>query len=363
VALTIGKDGVLAQGGNNSGPGVREAGVREESRVLPQHTVCADVGASYVRVAVAHGGRVTRLTERLIADLLAQYSGDIVLAIGELIASVRTLEADGEAAYSPIGVGVPAIVDENGGLRVGLVSGIPDGTGLRDRLSERFATEVVVDNDSSLAALGESLFGAGQGERNLVLLTLGTNIGMGIVAGGQIYRGARGGAGEIGTVPVRLDRSETLRWDVVKAGRPDHSEPTPPDGYVWLEELYGGQALAEIWKALTAKTTADGSSPAPKVLQLAAAGDPVAAKLVPEALAGWALSIATASTILDPGAVLIGGGIAADIGPHLGRLREAVGHLMPGRAPRVEIAALGPLAGLIGAAAAARMASSLTGAH
>jgi glucokinase len=330
---------------------------------VTQRTVCADVGASYVRVGVAEGGRVSRREERLIPDLLAQYSGDLVLAIGEMIASVRALEAEGEAAQSPIGVGVPAIVDDDGGLRVGLVSGIPQGTGLRDRLSERFATEVVVDNDSSLAALGESLFGAGRGVRNLVLLTLGTNIGMGIVAGGRIYRGARGGAGEIGTVPVRLDRSETLRWEVVKAGRPHHSEPTPPDGYVWLEELYGGLALAEMWRALTAEKTADGSSSAPKVLQLAAAGDTVAKELVREAIGGWALAIATASTILDPGIALIGGGIAADIGPHLGRLREAVGRMMPGRAPRVEIASLGPLAGLIGAAAAARLANRLRGAQ
>jgi glucokinase len=337
--------------------------VTEEGFVPTHQTVCVDVGASYVRVGVADGGRISRLVERLIPGLLAQYAGDIVFAIAELIASVRALEPDGEAAQSPIGVGVPAIVDEDGGLRVGLISGIPEGRGLRDRLSERFATEVVVDNDSSLAALGESLYGAGRGERNLVLLTLGTNIGMGIVAGGRIYRGARGGAGEIGTVPVRLDRSEALRWEVVKAIRRDHPQSTPADGYVWLEELYGGQALAETWRALTTENTADRSCSAPKVLQLAAAGDTVAGELVPEAIGGWALAIATASGILDPGIALIGGGIAADIRPHLGHLRQAVERLMPGRAPRVEIASLGPLAGLIGAAAAARLASGLRGVH
>jgi predicted NBD/HSP70 family sugar kinase len=118
-----------------------------------------------------------------------------------------------------------------------------------------------------------------------------------------------------------------------------------------------------MWSALTAEKTADGPSSAPKVLQLAAAGDTVAGELVPEAIGGWALAIATASTILDPGIALIGAEIAADVGPHLGRLREAVGRMMPGRAPGVELASLGPLAGLIGAAATARLADSLRGGH
>ena len=104
----------------------------------------------------------------------------------------------------PIGVGVPAIVLEGGSLRVNLSSGLPAGSTLRDSLSRRFATDVLVDNDASLAALGELLYGAGTGESSLALLTLGTNIGMGIVVDGRIYRGAHGAAGEIGMVPLRL---------------------------------------------------------------------------------------------------------------------------------------------------------------
>ncbi len=329
----------------------------EDGYVPTDRTLCVDIGASYVRVGLADGGRILRLVERGIPDLLAQYSGDIVVAVAELMAEMKASAPDREDVPSPIGVGVPAIVREDGSLRVGLSSGIPGGRALRDRLSERFATEVVVDNDASLAALGEAIYGAGAGQRDLVLLTLGSNIGMGIVADGRIYRGARGGAGEIGTVPLRLGSHETVRWEVVDANRrasPASSRPT--GGYVWLEELYGGQALASVWRVLAAGRTVDGSPSTPRVLQLAAAGDPVAGELVVQAIDGWALAIATTSGILDPGMVLIGGGIAADVGPHLGPLRQAVEGLMPGRAPRVEIAALGPLAGLIGAAAAARLA-------
>ena len=329
----------------------------EDGGVPAAQTLCVDIGASYVRVGLADGGRVVRMVERGIPDLLAQYPGDIVLAVTELMAEMRASSPDREDAPSPIGVGVPAIVREDGSLRVGLSSGIPGGSTLRDRLSQRFATEVFVDNDASLAALGEVIYGAGAGQRDLVLLTLGSNIGMGIVADGRIYRGARGGAGEIGTVPLRLGSHETARWEVVDAlRRTSPASSRPADGYVWLEELYGGQALASMWRLRAPGGTAEGSPGTPRVLPLAAAGDPVARELVSQAIDGWALAIATTSGIIDPAMVLIGGGIAADIGPHLGPLRQAVEGLMPGRAPHVEIATLGPLAGLIGAAARARLA-------
>jgi predicted NBD/HSP70 family sugar kinase len=301
---------------------------------------------------------MVRLRERRIQDLLADHPGDIVLAIAEMIAAMRASLPTWEGAASPVGIGVPAIVREDGSLRRGLRSGIPGGTALRERLSQYLGAEVVVDNDASLAALGEALFGAGQGERHIALLTLGTNIGMGVVVDGRVYRGARGAAGEIGTVPVRLAPSESLRWEVIGARRRrDPHGSRPAQGYVWLEELYGGEALMDTWRARSLAGAGQDAASTGRVLQLAAAGDLVAGELVREAVDGWALAIATTGNVLDPGIVLIAGGMAADIGPHLDSLRRAVEGLMPGRSPRIDIASLGPLAGLMGAAAAARAAS------
>jgi len=316
-------------------------------------TLCVDIGATNIRVGLARGGQVLRVNERRLADLLLDYPGDVVSAIGEMISAVRAASPDVD--QGPIGIGVPAIVREDGSLRVALSSGIPGGSVLRDRLTERLASEVVVDNDASLAALGEALYGAGQGEHHVALLTLGTNIGMGVVIDGRVYRGARGAAGEIGTVPLRLGPTEADRWQLVRARRQQVPQSAwPTDGYVWLEELYGGQALLDLWKKRSAAGNRDQVRTTERVLALAAAGDRVAADLVHEAVDGWAAAIATVGNVLDPGIVLIAGGIAADLGPHLESIRQAVGALMPGRAPRVEIAALGPLAGLIGAGAAAR---------
>jgi predicted NBD/HSP70 family sugar kinase len=324
-------------------------------------TLCADVGASNVRAGVAQGGRLIYMVERRIPDLLASYGGDMVLALAEVLAEVQASTAEAAtlspvAPVGPIGVGVPAIVLDGGSLRIGLSSGLPAGTALRDRLSERFATHVVVDNDASLAALGELLYGAGVGESSLALLTLGTNIGMGIVVDGRIYRGAHGAAGEIGTVPLRLGASP--RWERVEQRRRGLDQRPPPDGYAWLEEVYGGQALADAWRAAASTTETDSSSLSmPRALQLATAGDEVAREIVAEALQGWALAVATTCGVLDPSVVLLGGGIAADLGPYLDRLRQVVETFMPGRPPRIEMATLGPSAGLIGAAAAARLSS------
>ena len=328
---------------------------------LAEPTLCADVGASNVRAGLAQGARVTHLVERRIPDLHAAYGGDMVLALAEVLAAVQASAAQGQAPVpgrlaGPIGVGVPAIVLEGGSLRVSLSSGLPAGTVLRDRLSERFATRVVVDNDASLAALGELLYGAGIGESSLALLTLGTNIGMGIVVDGSIYRGARGAAGEIGTVPLRLGASP--RWDLIEERRRGSDQPPPPDGYAWLEEVYGGQALGDAWRVAASAGASDNSLSMPRALQLATAGDEVARGIVAEAVQGWALAISTTCGVLDPSVVLLGGGMAADLAPYLDQLRDVVESFMPGRAPRIEMATLGPWAGLIGAAAAARLSGA-----
>lgn len=325
--------------------------------------LCVDIGATHVRVALADGSRIAQFVERRISELLAEDPGDIVIPVAHLIEKVlASPPASWGSALPPIGLGVADMVLEGGSLRIGLSAGIPAGTALRDRLSERFGTTVVVDNDASMAALGESIYGAGKGERVLALLSLGSNIGMGIVVDGRIYRGVHGAAGEIGTVPVRLDKSDHGRWKLVTAARRDQSRSRyPPGDYVWLEELYGGRALSNAWRASTTARRPHGPSTSIHVLQLAAAGDAVAQQLVTEAVGGWALAIATTCGTVDPGAVLIGGGIAEDIGPYLDPLCRLVDELVPGRAPRIEVANLASLAGLIGAAVAARHSTTAQG--
>jgi glucokinase len=312
-----------------------------------QTRIAVDIGGSHVRVGLVDRGQIVELVERRIVDLLAEHA-DLLTAIEWVIRSIAGADSRWGGQLPAIGVGVAAIVDPDGGLRVALPTGIPAGGLLRDRLTRTFRTQVVVDNDVSLAALGELTYGGGRNERNFALIALGTNIGMGVVIDGALYRGERGAAGEVGTMPVELGE---LDAPLVHAARTrTGATDLAPTGWAWLEELYGGQALANAWlSAVDAGESGDSH----RVLRQALTDDPVARALVARALGGWAQMIAAVGVILDPGAVLLGGGIAADLPPFVDELRARVAALMPGRAPRIRIAEFGVNAGLIGAAVAA----------
>lgn len=317
--------------------------------------ICVDIGASHVRVASSEGARIDNLSEYRVAELERDHGGDFLLGLEEAIASLAAaLPVPPDQAPPPIGIGVACVVDAAGVMLAPLGTSIGIGSALRDRIAARFGTPVTVDNDASLAALGEAVHGAGRGEPNLALITLGSNIGMGIVANGAIYRGARGAAGEVGTLPLRLAPDDTATWDLVAGARaalPDL--PVPPRGYVWTEELYGGKALANALTAARRDGPADAGR-LDRVLRAANDGDRVAWSIVERAVEGWALTIATVCGVLDPGRILLGGGIIADLKPYLPALRAAVRALMPGTCPPIDLATLGTVAGLVGAGVVAR---------
>ena len=103
-----------------------------------------------------------------------------------------------------IGIACAGGIDIESGIVVTPSPNLPGWSDLplRNIIEERFGVDTCVLNDASSAALGEQRFGAGQGVKNLVLITLGTGIGGGIVIDGRLYLGARGSAGEIGHMTV-----------------------------------------------------------------------------------------------------------------------------------------------------------------
>ena len=106
-----------------------------------------------------------------------------------------------------IGIACAGGVDTERGVVVTPSPNLPDWTDvpLRDIVGEIFDVDIYVLNDASSAALGEQRYGAGRGVKNLVLITLGTGIGGGIIINGELYLGARSGAGEIGHMTIDAD--------------------------------------------------------------------------------------------------------------------------------------------------------------
>ena len=125
------------------------------------------------------------------------------LVIDALATVTKQLRASIDVEVSSVGVGAPGLVDNTGVLRY--APNLPGGTGLdiAGRLSERLGgLRTVVDNDATSATVGEWAFGAAAGVSDAVMVTLGTGIGGGLIAGGRVVRGASGFAGEIGHMVI-----------------------------------------------------------------------------------------------------------------------------------------------------------------
>lgn len=267
-------------------------------------------------------------------------------ALIEVLAELATDMADGGPIHG-LGVGVPGLVDRSGVLRFapnlpGVVE-LPVAAELGARLGHR----VTVDNDATCAAWGERQVGAARGRDDVILATLGTGIGGGIVTGGRLLRGANGFAGEIGHMVV------------------DPEGPACPCGRrgCW-EQLASGTALGRLGGE------AARAGRAPRVLERAG-GDPAqvrgehvtgaaadgeaGAMAVLEEFARWvALGLANLANAFDPGAFVLGGGLVEAGELLFGPVRAAFASALTGAThrPGVDIvpAALGEQAGAIGAA-------------
>lgn len=273
-------------------------------------------------------------------------SGEEVLELLE--AEVREAAAAQPAAVA-VGLGVPATIDHRRGIAINAVNLPIVDVPVRDRMRERLGMPVFLDNDANCAALAEFLYGAGRGSRNMVLLTIGTGIGGGLVLGGQLYRGSTGAGAELGHVVIDVDG-------------PPCQGTCPNRGCV--ESLASGTALGREGRAAAER------EPDSALGKLAAAGEEVDGRAVTEAavagdetakevlaLIGSRIGIALSSfaNIFDPDVFVIGGGVivAGDLLLEPAREELRARALPPMNEVPVAAATMGPDAGMIGAAAMA----------
>ena len=250
-----------------------------------------------------------------------------------------------------VGIGVPSIVEFSTG-RVVSSANIPlRDVPLRERLGERLGVPVFVDNDATVAALAEAHDeDLRMVARDLVMLTIGTGVGGGLVLGGRIYRGATGGAGELGHTMVAMDMSGT----VPEAGEfPQRgSLEGEAAGHAFdrlVCEYAGRNPSSELGRRLAAGEQLTG------VEAVAAAhdGDDGARRLVELWGERVGIGIANAINTFDPEEVVIGGG-AARAGELLlePARRTAAAYVLPGlgSATTIRAARHGVRAGVLGAA-------------
>ena len=220
--------------------------------------------------------------------------------VSEAIAQVYARHGIQRDAVAGIGVGVPGPV-----LRDGTVRGCVNlgwGTfNVSETLGELTGLPVFVANDANIAALGEQWMGAGSAYQNVVLLTLGTGVGGGIIMDGHIVAGALGAAGEVGHMPVLEDstavcncgKTNCLELAGSATGLLRHAKQR-------LEESDIPSAMRHI-EPLTAKDVCDCCS----------AGDALAKECVVYAANALGTAAANIGCMFDPEIILFGGGMAA----------------------------------------------------
>lgn len=207
------------------------------------------------------------------------------------------------------------------------------GTKVKDILNKTFRLPASVDNDGNAAAYGEYWCGSGRNVPNLVVMTIGTGIGAGILLNGQVVRGIRGGGGELGHLIIE------------KNGRPCNCGQRG-----CLEAYASGNAIAararetNHWQEEVTSHT---------VFEAFARGDEIAQNLIEEMCEGLAMGIINITNFTDPDLILLGGGVAARSDAWLPILRQKVmqhkGNT-PWNPETIQPAQLGERAGMIGAA-------------
>jgi glucokinase len=266
--------------------------------------------------------------------------------IERMVDAVEALRVVAPGAEA-VGFGLPSLIDFASGTSLSSVHLPLDGVPFRDLMAERLGMPVYVDNDANLATLAEQRIGAARGAEHVVMLTLGTGIGGGLVLGGRVYRGSTGAGAELGHMTVDLDGPPCLGncpnrgcLEVMASGTAigveGMAEAAREPGSALGAAVAGGTAVTG---ALVTALAIDGDQGARTVLET-----------IGERLGAGLVSIVNA---FNPEVIVIGGGAAAGGDLLLEPARRVVAErALPGARGSVRVvqAAFGEEAGMLGAA-------------
>jgi glucokinase len=264
-----------------------------------------DLGGTNVRAAVLDRagkelghGRAFSFAHEGVANTVAQIVTAAKEAIGE--ADVKNDQIAG------IGIGVPGHIDPAGGVIKWAPNFFEDGkpyrnVALGESISEQMGLCVLMGNDANVAALGEYRFGAGKGKQTIVMFTLGTGVGGGIILNGKMWTGSTGGAGEIGHIIVAAGE----RGGSAAFGSLESMAQIAAITERAARKISQGRKtilteMVDEWYFLTPKHIADAAEK----------GDAVALEVFEETGYYVGLGVASMMNLLAPELIIIGGGVA-----------------------------------------------------
>jgi predicted NBD/HSP70 family sugar kinase len=302
------------------------------------HVLAVDVGRQRLRVVLADiaGRTLARRNERTRARGAAALPAQLGTIARDLAREARIRLRDLTAAT----IGAPGVMQADGD-RLLLAPQMPwlQQPGIVDRLRDELGgAPLAIENDVNLAALAELANGHGTDSDDFVFVSVGTGVGMALVLGGRLRRGATGSAGEIGYLPLPGDPTGAA---AARRPRATYEEQVNASGFVRAAKARGLRVTR-----------------AEQVVAAARAGDRTARAIVRREGELLGLGVAAVTAVLDPGLVVLGGGLGLGAGDLLvDTVAEVLARRAPAR-PRVVTSAIGDDVVLRGA-----LAASLLDAH
>jgi len=368
---------------------------KTHSHALPL-VIGIDLGGTQIRVAILRGVQILSRAATLTGQ---NPTPDRVLErIYTILQQVLDTAGVTLAEIAGIGVAAPGPLDN----RTGTIYSPPNlpawkSVALRDILQEKYQKPVFVENDANAAALGEYMFGAGQGCRDMVYMTVSTGIGGGIIVDGKIMEGASGGAGELGHITIdwkgerctcgnigclealasgtaiaRLANTAIANGqgaELLDFARTmlEHTSTIPDKGALPKFDFNTQPLDAEATQILANNDTTALSLSAHTVARAAEAGIPLARAIITQAAEALGVGLVNILHIFNPEVIILGGGVMQmgtmlmdpalrimyerTMPANLAGKRPLPGESATGSGARIVQAQLGTNAGLIGAGA------------
>lgn len=254
-----------------------------------------DVGGTTVKIGLFSGdGKLEEKYE--IATDKSDQGAHIIEHIAAKLEEIIAKKSYGILDCMGVGIGLPGPVDR--GMILGCVNLGWGIFSIVEEFSKAFHNvPVYAGNDANIAALGEYVAGAGKGMKNMIMVTLGTGVGGGIIIDGRILEGANGGAGEIGHIPVNPQEQDTCGCG--KKG--------------CLEQYASATGIVRIAEKLrkeNGNTALPAGCTAKQVFDYAKEGDELAMQAVEELGRYLGLALASCACVLNPEGIVIGGGVS-----------------------------------------------------
>jgi glucokinase len=313
-----------------------------------------DVGGTTMKAAVVDdAGNAAPSVSLPTEPQLGQDQGLATMAeaIRQAVRAAKLKMAD----VAAIGVATPGMMD----IKLGLILDPPNlkpwrNVPVRDTIQKTFNKPTAFQNDANAAAFGEYWVGAGRDFHSMVLFTLGTGVGGGVIINDRVIEGAHSHGGELGHMRIALPDAGRMCGCGRQGCLEAYASATGVVGRTReaMAAYRGPTRLRELLRdddgyAMTSE----------EVFDLAAAGDPLAGQIVDDTAYYLALGASAIISVVDPELIAYGGGMIAAGDPFLAKIKEYIGRFAlsyPAKQVQVRYAQLGSDAGFIGAAACAR---------